>query len=170
VPSHEVTVRPGRGGHDAGDLEGRQPSHVGGEGGANVLLPQTAAKRKLAGQATWWFGGFYTGTLDQIQIEASWTPSPLVTLLLHTERDIERLPVGVDDDVVAFGEVAAEDPRPPEARAEEPAGFEEGLPGLPVRPHVAVGEVSPAAGARGGLEPLEGERRGHAHVRGRRGP
>ena len=30
----------------------------------------TAAKRKLSGQASWWFGGFYTGTLDQIELEA----------------------------------------------------------------------------------------------------
>ena len=54
----------------------------------------TAAKRKLSGQATWWFGGFYTGTLDQIELEASWTPSPIVTFLVNAERDIGRLERG----------------------------------------------------------------------------
>ena len=55
---------------------------------------EAAAKRKLSGQATWWFGGFYGGTLHQIELEASWTPSPLVTFLLNAERNIGRLPAG----------------------------------------------------------------------------
>jgi hypothetical protein len=63
---------------------------------------ETAAKRKLSGQATWWFGGFYTGTLDQIEVQASWTPSPLVTLLLEAERDIGRLEQG-DFDLTVVG-------------------------------------------------------------------
>jgi hypothetical protein len=63
---------------------------------------ETAAKRKLSGQATWWFGGFYTGRLDQIQLEASWTPSPLVTFLIEAERDIGRLPQG-DFDLTVVG-------------------------------------------------------------------
>ena len=62
----------------------------------------SAAKRKLSGQATWWFGGFYTGTLDQILLEASWTPSPIVTLLLEAERDIGRLEQG-DFDLSVVG-------------------------------------------------------------------
>jgi hypothetical protein len=66
-----------------------------GRGGA-------AAKRKLSGQATWWFGGFYTGRLDQIELEASWTPSPIVTLLVNAERDIGRLDEG-DIDLTLVG-------------------------------------------------------------------
>ncbi len=62
----------------------------------------TAAKRKLSGQATWWFGGFYNGTLDQIQVEASWTPSPLLTFLVNAERDIGRLEQG-DFDLTLVG-------------------------------------------------------------------
>jgi hypothetical protein len=62
----------------------------------------TAAKRKLSGQATWWFGGFYTGTLDQIELEASWTPSPLLTFLVNAERDIGRLEQG-DFDLTLVG-------------------------------------------------------------------
>jgi Domain of unknown function (DUF5916) len=62
---------------------------------------ETAAKRRLAGQATWWFGGFYGGTLDQLELEASWTPCPLVTLLAEAEHDIGRLPQGDFDLTVA---------------------------------------------------------------------
>jgi len=62
----------------------------------------TAAKRKLSGQATWWFGGFYTGTLDQIEVEASWTPSPLLTFLVNAERNIGRLEQG-DFDLTLVG-------------------------------------------------------------------
>ena len=63
---------------------------------------ETAAKRKLAAQAAWWFGGFYAGTLDQLQLEASWTPSPLVTFLIEAERNIGRLPQG-DFDLTVVG-------------------------------------------------------------------
>ena len=63
---------------------------------------EAAAKRKLSGQATWWFGGFYGGTLHQVELEASWTPSPLITFLLNAEHDIGRLPEG-DFDVTLVG-------------------------------------------------------------------
>ena len=66
------------------------------------LEVESAAKRKLSGQATWWFGGFYTGTLHQLQLEAAWTPSPLVTLLLSGEHDIGRLAEG-DFDLTLVG-------------------------------------------------------------------
>jgi Domain of unknown function (DUF5916) len=63
---------------------------------------QTAAKRKLSGRATWWFGGFYAGTLHQLQLEAAWTPSPLVTFLVNAEHDIGRLEQG-DFDLTLVG-------------------------------------------------------------------
>jgi hypothetical protein len=66
------------------------------------LEVETAAKRRLAGQATWWFGGFYTGTLHQLQLESAWTPSPLVTLLVNAERDIGHLAPG-DIDLTLLG-------------------------------------------------------------------
>ncbi|HET9315662.1 MAG TPA: hypothetical protein VFQ51_08735, partial [Vicinamibacteria bacterium] len=66
------------------------------------LEAQTAAKRRLSGQATWWFGGFYGGTLHQLELTSSWTPSPLVTLLLNAEHDIGRLPEG-DFDLTLVG-------------------------------------------------------------------
>ena len=37
-----------------------------------------AAKRKFNAQATWWFGGFYDGWLDQYELSASWKPAPLL--------------------------------------------------------------------------------------------
>jgi hypothetical protein len=55
---------------------------------------ETASKRKLAGQLTWWFGGFYGGTLHELEVEGAWTPSPIVTFLLSGERNIGRLPAG----------------------------------------------------------------------------
>lgn len=55
---------------------------------------EAAAKRKLSGQASWWFGSFYSGTLDEIELEASWTPSPVVTLEVEAERAIGRLAEG----------------------------------------------------------------------------
>lgn len=54
----------------------------------------TAAKRRLAAQVAWWFGGFYNGKLDQVKVEGSWTPSPIVSLLFNAERSIGRLPAG----------------------------------------------------------------------------
>lgn len=53
-----------------------------------------AAKRKLGGQISYWFGGFYTGTLDQVELEAVWNPSPLLTFELTGQRNIGNLPEG----------------------------------------------------------------------------
>ncbi|MCX6543887.1 MAG: DUF5916 domain-containing protein [Acidobacteria bacterium] len=54
----------------------------------------SAAKRKLSGQATWWFGSFYDGQLDQILLTASWNPTALFTFSLSGEHDIGRLREG----------------------------------------------------------------------------
>jgi hypothetical protein len=37
----------------------------------------TASKRRFGGQATWWFGGFYSGHLDELELTAAWKPSSL---------------------------------------------------------------------------------------------
>jgi hypothetical protein len=55
---------------------------------------ETAAKRRLAGQLTWWFGSFYDGHLDQIEAEGTWTPSPIVSFLFNVEHNIGRLKAG----------------------------------------------------------------------------
>jgi len=54
----------------------------------------TAQKRRFYTQLTWWFGGFYDGTLDQYQWTGAWNPIPLITVELTGERDIGRLTSG----------------------------------------------------------------------------
>ncbi|HYT68176.1 MAG TPA: DUF5916 domain-containing protein, partial [Vicinamibacterales bacterium] len=54
----------------------------------------TAQKRRFYTQLTWWFGGFYDGTLDQFQWTGAWNPLALVTVELSGERNIGRLPSG----------------------------------------------------------------------------
>jgi hypothetical protein len=58
------------------------------------LEVETAAHRRVSGQATWWFGGFYGGHLHQVQLEGAWRPSPQVSLELQAEHDVGRLPEG----------------------------------------------------------------------------
>jgi hypothetical protein len=58
------------------------------------LEVEFAAKRRLSGQATWWFGTFFDGTLHQLQLSAAWNPLPLMTAELEAERDIGRLAAG----------------------------------------------------------------------------
>ena len=54
----------------------------------------TAQKRRLYAQVTWWFGGFYNGTLDQYQWTGAWNPRPLVTIEFSGERNVGRLATG----------------------------------------------------------------------------
>ena len=56
------------------------------------LEGQAAAKRAVSGQLTWWFGGFYGGTLNQIIWTGTWHPSALVALELTGEHDTGDLP------------------------------------------------------------------------------
>ena len=55
---------------------------------------ETAQKRRLYAQVTWWFGGFYDGTLDQFEWTGAWNPKPLVTVEFTGERNIAKLPAG----------------------------------------------------------------------------
>ncbi len=58
------------------------------------LEAQFAEKRRVSGQATWWFGGFYGGHLDQIELTGAWKPSTLLVIELKGEHNIARLPQG----------------------------------------------------------------------------
>jgi hypothetical protein len=58
------------------------------------LEVETASKRRINGQATWWFGGFYGGTLDQIQMEIRWRVFSSLILEMKYERNIGNLPAG----------------------------------------------------------------------------
>ncbi len=53
-----------------------------------------APKRRLNGQATWWFGSFYEGTLDEFRLELNWNPSALINFEFNGLRNIGRLPFG----------------------------------------------------------------------------
>lgn len=53
-----------------------------------------AAKRAFSGQATWWFGGFYSGRLSQVDVTAAWKPSALVNFEVAGEHNVGRLPEG----------------------------------------------------------------------------
>jgi hypothetical protein len=54
----------------------------------------TAQKRRLYGQLTWWFGGFYDGSIDQIVWTGAWNPTALLTIEVSGERNMARLPAG----------------------------------------------------------------------------
>jgi hypothetical protein len=53
-----------------------------------------AAKRRLSAQATWWFGDFYGGSLDELSLTAAWKPSSLFIMELSGTRNVGRLPQG----------------------------------------------------------------------------
>ncbi|NNG11227.1 MAG: hypothetical protein HKM92_13760 [Arenibacter sp.] len=53
-----------------------------------------AAKRRLNGQASWWFGSFYEGTLDEFRLELNWNPSSLLGFEFSGRRNQGRLPFG----------------------------------------------------------------------------
>ncbi|MCU0344995.1 MAG: carbohydrate binding family 9 domain-containing protein [Ignavibacterium sp.] len=55
---------------------------------------ETASKRIVNGQATWWFGSFYNGTLDQIELELTWRPLNIFVLQFEIEKNIVKLPQG----------------------------------------------------------------------------
>jgi hypothetical protein len=54
----------------------------------------TAQKRRFYTQLTWWFGGFYDGSIDQIIWTSAWNPTALWTIEFSGERDIGKLPAG----------------------------------------------------------------------------
>ena len=79
-----------------------EPFEIGG-----VLIPRgsyhwrryrleggTAEKRRFYVQATWWFGGFYDGALDQYRWTGAWNPTPLLTVEFSGERNIGELAAG----------------------------------------------------------------------------
>jgi hypothetical protein len=54
---------------------------------------ETASKRALSAEATYWFGGFYGGNMDQIILAVRWRPISLVTLEVNYEKSIGRMPM-----------------------------------------------------------------------------
>ena len=58
------------------------------------LEAEFARKRRLNGQATWWFGSFYEGTLDEFQLELNWNPTALLGFEFSGIHNVGRLPFG----------------------------------------------------------------------------
>lgn len=55
---------------------------------------EAASKRRISGQATWWFGGFYGGSLHQIELELNWRPISFLIFEGSFERNIGKLSYG----------------------------------------------------------------------------
>jgi hypothetical protein len=53
-----------------------------------------APKRRINAQATWWFGSFYDGYLNQYELTGAWKPWSLFILELTGERDVGLMPAG----------------------------------------------------------------------------
>lgn len=47
-----------------------------------------AAKRRVSAQATWWFGQFYDGRLDQYELTAAWKPTSLFIMELSGKHNV----------------------------------------------------------------------------------
>jgi len=63
---------------------------------------ELAAKRPVSGQLTWWFGGFYDGTLHQLEGRLQIRPSELVIFDLTSTTNIGHLEGG-DFDQQVYG-------------------------------------------------------------------
>jgi hypothetical protein len=53
-----------------------------------------AAKRRVSGRATWWFGSFYDGTLRQLQCSLVIKPSAFISVELMGQENVGHLPAG----------------------------------------------------------------------------
>lgn len=58
------------------------------------LEAQLAAKRKINGQLSWWFGSFYSGSLNELEATVNWNPTKLLTFEFIGTRNIGHLPNG----------------------------------------------------------------------------
>ena len=58
------------------------------------LETTTASKRAINGMATYWFGGFYGGRLDQIELLLNWRVMSFLVLEFTYENNIGRIPAG----------------------------------------------------------------------------
>ena len=55
---------------------------------------RSADKRPLGARVEWWFGGFYGGTLHQVQGRVRYSPNALLNLEAGLEHNAGRLPSG----------------------------------------------------------------------------
>jgi hypothetical protein len=69
------------------------------------LEMEFAAKRKLNGQASWWFGTFYDGILNTYELKVNWNPFKILTFEFEGIRNIGSLPFGNFDQTLIGGRV-----------------------------------------------------------------
>jgi hypothetical protein len=69
------------------------------------LEMEFAAKRKINGQASWWFGTFYDGILNTYELEVNWNPFKILTFEFEGIRNIGSLPFGNFDQTLIGGRV-----------------------------------------------------------------
>jgi hypothetical protein len=55
---------------------------------------QSAPKRPLNAQMSWWFGSFYNGSLDELSASINYSPSPLFNFQINGVRNVGSLPNG----------------------------------------------------------------------------
>lgn len=55
---------------------------------------EAASKRRISGQATFWFGGFYGGSLRQIELELNWRPVSFLIFEGSFERNVGQFSYG----------------------------------------------------------------------------
>lgn len=65
-----------------------------------------AAKRRISGRGTWWFGRFYDGTLHQLSFNVQIKPSRSVTFELGGERNIGDVSAGEFTQDLGHGRVS----------------------------------------------------------------
>src|SRR6185503_2679240 len=53
-----------------------------------------APKRRFNAQATWWFGPFYDGYLNQYQLTGAWKPWSIFIVEFTGERNVGLMPAG----------------------------------------------------------------------------
>jgi len=58
------------------------------------LEASAASKRAINGMATYWFGGFYGGRLDQIELQLNWRVMSILVLEFIYENNIGSIPAG----------------------------------------------------------------------------
>lgn len=69
------------------------------------LEMEFAAKRKINGQASWWFGTFYGGTLNTYELKANWNPFKILTFEFEGIRNIGTIPSGSFNQTLIGGRV-----------------------------------------------------------------
>ncbi|MBU1100379.1 MAG: carbohydrate binding family 9 domain-containing protein [Bacteroidetes bacterium] len=58
------------------------------------LVFESANKRSIGCDISWWFGGFYEGHLDEIELELYWRPNSNLILEFNFEKNIAKLAQG----------------------------------------------------------------------------